>query len=156
PSELLSGIRLDIGLRIAGRIAELRAPVFIEDALFRDRRFEDLVPFGRVQSSIVYPLLSDELVIGVLNIGRSAAEQPFVEADLERARAVVAQVVLALETLKQWQRTGMAECRAIVSQISSSVAHEINNPLAALVGHGDLARDTIDRLLSLMRHGSAP
>jgi len=154
PAELLARTRLQMGQRVAGRIAEMRAPVLIDDSLFNDERFEDLVPFGRVQSSIVYPLLSCDRVIGVLNIGRSTAEEPFVREDLERAGLVTGQVVLALETLKQWQRTGMADRLAIVGQVAASVAHEINNPLAAVVGQGDLALDSVDTALARLRPGA--
>jgi two-component system NtrC family sensor kinase len=154
PTEVLSTTRLQMGQRVAGRIAELRAPVLIDDSLFRDERFEDLVPFGRVQSSIVYPLLSGERVIGVLNIGRSAAEEPFTPADLKRAGVVTSQVVLALETLKQWQRTGMTDRLAIVAQIAASVAHEINNPLSAVVGQSDLALDSVEAVLSSLKPGA--
>jgi signal transduction histidine kinase/ActR/RegA family two-component response regulator len=154
PADLLPGTRLQIGQRVAGRVAELRAPVLIDDALQKDERFEDLVPFGRVRSSIVHPLLAGERVMGILNIGRSTADQPFNHADLERAGVISGQISLALDTLRQWQRTGMVDRLAIVSQVAGSVAHEINNPLAALVGQTDLALESITGLLARSRPGS--
>jgi two-component system NtrC family sensor kinase len=156
PSEVLTGTRLHMGQRIAGRVAELRTPILLDDELFSDARFEDLAPFGRVQSSIIYPLLSGDRTIGVLNIGRSGPDGPFVRADLERAGVVASQIVLALETLKQWQRTGMTDRLAIVGQLAASVAHEINNPLAAVVGQNGLALDAVEDVLARLRSGAVP
>lgn len=154
PADLLAGTRLQIGQRVAGRVAELRAPVLIDDALQKDERFEDLVPFGRVRSSIVHPLLAGDRVLGILNIGRSNDGQPFSHADLERAGVISGQISLALDTLRQWQRTGMVDRLAIVSQVTGSVAHEINNPLAAMVGQTELALEAVTGLLARSRPGS--
>jgi signal transduction histidine kinase len=48
----------------------------------------------------------------------------------------------------------MVDRLAIVSQVAGSVAHEINNPLAALVGQTDLALESITGLLARSRPGS--
>jgi signal transduction histidine kinase len=156
PSDLLATTRLQIGERIAGRIAELRAPVLVGDAFLRDERFEDVVPFGRVRSSIIYPLLSGHRLIGMLNIGRSDAEEPFAEADLARAGIVASQVVLALEAQRQCQRAGMADRLAIVGQVALSVAHEINSPLAAISGQQELALESVDAVLASLKPGPTP
>jgi C4-dicarboxylate-specific signal transduction histidine kinase len=151
--EVRMATRLQVGQRVAGRIAELRKPVLISAALVRDPRFEDLVPFGRVRSSIVHPLLSGDRLIGVLNIGRSAAAPPFSESDLPRASVIASGAVSALETLRQWQRIGMAERLATVAQVASSAANEINSPLAAIVGQADLALDSVNSLLGRIQPG---
>jgi C4-dicarboxylate-specific signal transduction histidine kinase len=151
--EVRMATRLQVGQRVAGRIAELRKPVLISAALARDPRFEDLVPFGRVRSSIVYPLLSGNRLVGVLNIGRSAAAAPFNESDLPRAGVIASGAVSALETLRQWQHSGMAEHLATVAQVASSAANEIDSPLAAIIGHADLALDSVNSLLGRTRPG---
>jgi signal transduction histidine kinase len=156
PADLLATTRLRVGQRIAGRIAEMRAPVLVSDATLRDPRFEDVVPFGRVRSSIVYPLLSGDRLLGVLNIGRSEAEEPYSEPDLARAGLIVSQALQALEGQRHWQRTGMADRLAIVGQVASSVAHEINNPLSAISGQHELALESIDGALGRLERGASP
>ncbi|MBI3178368.1 MAG: response regulator, partial [Deltaproteobacteria bacterium] len=98
--ELQAEVRAAIGERVAGRVAQSREPALLPDGLGQDARFADVPTFGRVRSSIVYPLFAGDRLLGVLNISRLQNPKPFRKEDLERASVLAAQVTLALENVR--------------------------------------------------------
>lgn len=67
-AEVQAEVRVALGERVAGRIAALRTPVLIADGLLIEPMFRDVPSFGRVRSSIIFPLTAGERLVGVLNI----------------------------------------------------------------------------------------
>ncbi len=145
------------GERVAGRVAASRQPALISAGLATDPRFADVQSFGRVHSSIVYPLVRGERLVGVLNISRAANARPFRKQDVERASVLASQVLLALENRGLLHQVAASERLAAVGQLASGVAHEINNPVACVLAGLAYLRDRLEdlsRLDSLLAEGA--
>jgi len=140
-SSLLAEVRAAIGgeERVASRIARGRQPVLITNGLDGDPRFSDIQDYKRVSSSIVYPLMAGERLVGVLNLNRARADQPFRRADVDRAAVLASQALLALENSRLLRQMVASERLASIGQLAASVTHEINNPMSfVLTSHGFL------------------
>ncbi|MFH0899641.1 MAG: response regulator [Pseudomonadota bacterium] len=132
--------RLAFGERVAGRVAVIREPVIITDGLASDPRFADVPSNERVRSSIVYPLLAGERLVGVLSISRIANERPYRRQDLERAAVLASQVLLALENARLIRQIAVSERLVSMGQAAAWITHEINNPLSYML----MLCDTLD------------
>ena len=125
--------RVPLGARVAGRVAATREPVLLAAGLDADPRFADVETYGRVRSSIVYPLTVGERLVGVLSMSRIANDRPFRRRDLELASVLSTQVLLALENSRLLHEIVQSARLVSVGQIAASVAHEINNPVAYIL-----------------------
>jgi len=136
-SSLLAEVRGAVGgeERVASRIARQREPVIITSGLGGDPRFADIKDYRRVSSSIVYPLLAGERLVGVLNLNRADPVRPFRRADVDRAAVLASQALLALENSRLLRHMVSSERLASIGQLATSVAHEINNPLSYVVNN---------------------
>jgi two-component system, NtrC family, sensor kinase len=129
----------------SGGILELREPVLVvRDAL--PGLEEDPHARCRVRSFILVPLFSDGQFLGTLNVGRTDAASPLTACDVERLSIIANNLVRTLETMTHAQRVGLTERLHATGQVASSVMHEINNPLATVVGQHYMALNTIDEL----------
>ena len=131
------------GARVASRVATSREPALIQNDLAADPRFADLQSFNRVRSSIVYPLIAGERLVGVLNINRVSTPRPFRKQDLERASVLASQVFLALENRRLLQSVATSERLAGIGQLAAGVSHEINNPVACVLANHAFLRDRL-------------
>lgn len=136
-SSLLAEVRGAVGgeERVAARIARQREPILITNGLASDARFSDIEDYRRVSSSIVYPLLAGERLVGVLNLNRADPARPFRRADVDRAAVLASQALLALENSRLLRQMVSSERLASIGQLATSVAHEINNPLSYVVNN---------------------
>jgi signal transduction histidine kinase len=149
--EIRAEARLALGERIAGRVAQDRSPVLLQ-GIPDDPRFAG-ASRSEVRSSIVYPLLSGERLLGVLNLNRSTNPRSFRQADLERAAILAAQVALALDNANLFRRAMGSERLAAMGALAASITHEINNPVTYVLtnlehlGDGFVALADLGRLL---------
>ncbi len=155
-----SSIKLREG--IAGWIAEKGFPVRVED-IRQDSRFSEPKSNNRYQSYsfLSIPLVSDNKLIGLINITEKENKSPFSEEDLELATVFSRHIALAYENLKSKQRLRednlslsqkisslneqLKEQEALVSlgKLASHLAHELNNPLDAIRRFINLAIDHV-------------
>lgn len=84
------GARIRIGEGVAGRVAEARVPLLVEDTdhaashpLLRDQYFT-------TGSFISFPLVQRDEVLGVVNLTNRARQGVFTDADVERVRLLAA------------------------------------------------------------------
>lgn len=135
PTDIQARTRLSFGERVAGRIAAEKKPMLIVGALRDHPEFAALEDFGRtIVSSIVYPLVSGERLVGVLNLNRMSADRPFRRSDLDRAAVLASQVLLALENAVLVRRLVASERLIAIGQLAAGVVHEINSPVGYALG----------------------
>ena len=150
-SSLLAEVRAAVGgeERVASRIARCREPVLITNGLGGDPRFADIKDYRRVSSSIVYPLLARDRIVGVLNLNRADPERPFRKSDVDRAAVLASQALLALENSRLLRQMVSSERLASIGQLAASVAHEINNPASYVLSNQEYLQKRVGQLTRL-------
>ncbi|OGQ89256.1 MAG: hypothetical protein A2289_07840 [Deltaproteobacteria bacterium RIFOXYA12_FULL_58_15] len=148
-SSVRAEVQIPLGERVAGRVAVDRKPVLIPNGLDSDSTFHDVPSYRRVRSSIVYPLVAGDRLVGVLNINRTVNLRPFRQQDLERAATVASQALLALENGRLIGQMVASERLASVGQLAAGVAHEINNPVTYVLANHDYLGEKVDTLLRM-------
>ena len=150
-SSLLAEVRAAVvgEERVASRIARQREPVLLLNGLGGDPRFADIRDYKRVSSSIVYPLLAGERLVGVLNLNRADPDRPFRRGDVDRASVLASQALLALENSRLLRQMVASERLASIGQLAASVAHEINNPVSYVLSSHEFLHQCLGRLEKL-------
>jgi signal transduction histidine kinase len=150
--DVLTETRLALGERVAGRVAQQAEPAVIHDDVAGDGRFGGVIPMRPIQAAIVCPLTMRGELLGVLNVNRVKLLTRYAERDRQSAMILSSLVALALGNARLHK-----ELQARLQQISdtqeeviqnekmvalggllSGVAHELNNPLCAVLGYGQL------------------
>ena len=129
-------------------VAARKSPLHIPDlAVERDYlkipAVADLVKLGRIRTILIVPMLmSKATVIGAITVSKTRV-QPFTEKEIEMVADFAAQATIALETTRrerQYREVQMhlahANRVATIGQLSASIAHELKQPLSAVVTNG--------------------
>jgi signal transduction histidine kinase len=142
-----------------GRLVTSRSPVHIPDMAALEAYYEGdpivvAAVKGGVRTVLYVPMLRNDNVIGALGIWRERVE-PFTDKQIELITDFAAQTNIALEiTTRERQlrevQTELARANRIATmgQLSSSIAHEVNQPIAGLIANSEAA-------LAWLSHGSA-
>ena len=131
-----------LAAQVAQRVVSQRRPRVLQGQLSDYPELQGLGESARLTSSIVFPLFAGERLVGVLNLGRRTG-RPFCALDLERASILGSQVLLALENTRLLRDTVAAERLAGMGELVAGVAHEINNPVAFVLGNLGYAHEEL-------------
>jgi len=100
---------------------------------------------GDIRSAVFQPLILDGRPLGVLCACRTRNEDLFNAADARHLAIFGAQIALALGNARAFEELAQAQARLLHServnalgQMAAGVAHELNNPLTAVMGHAEL------------------
>jgi signal transduction histidine kinase len=136
-AEVESGIRIPVGRGFAGRIAQERRPIVLDEV----RHSDVLNPILRekgVRSLLGVPLLTNGRVLGVLHIG-SLSPARFTQRDVDGLAVVADRIALAIDRAQLFETARAAKHEAaraeeavrIREEFLSVAAHELKTPVTA-------------------------
>jgi C4-dicarboxylate-specific signal transduction histidine kinase len=138
-----------------GRLATSRLPTHIPDfiALEGDHRDEYWIAAANLgfRTGLIVPLLKDNEIVGIITLGRKQV-QPFTDNQISLCKDFAAQAAIALESTRRERRyremqseLAHANRVATMGQLTASITHEINQPLAAACNNLTAALNFLDR-----------
>lgn len=95
--EIVKKTRLAVGERIAGWVAESRQSVILINGLSNDERFKGVRGREEIKSSVVIPMIKNNMVLGILAINRLNIAENFSQIDLYKANIFASLASLALD-----------------------------------------------------------
>jgi signal transduction histidine kinase len=146
--EIQARTRITPGQGVAGQIALSRQPTIITGEAKRTGDVTSISP-SRVRSSIVYPLVSDERLLGIVTFNRLSLDAPYQQRDLDRAGALADQIVLAVENCRVAQEHAVTDKLAAVGQLAAGIAHEFNTPIQFIMSSAHFLGDAFKDVRAL-------
>jgi signal transduction histidine kinase len=134
------------------RLVESRSPVHVADMAAEPayREFSRAKSFG-ARTLLLVPMLKEDELIGAIGIARTQV-QPFTDAQIEFITDFAAQATVALESTRRERhyrevQTELAHANrvATMGQLTASITHEVNQPLAAMRNNLTAALNFSDR-----------
>ncbi len=101
--EIVKATRLAVGERIAGWVAESRQAVILINGLSNDERFKGVRGREEIKSSMVIPMIKNNIVLGILAINRINIAENFSQNDLYKANIFASLASLALDNANLYQ-----------------------------------------------------
>ena len=137
------------------RLATGRLPIHLPDltALEGDRRDDYWITVvnAGLLTGLVVPLLKDNEIVGIITLGRKQV-QPFTDKQISLFRDFAAQATIALESTRRERRyremqSELARVNRVttIGQLTASITHEVNQPLAAARNNLTAALNFLDR-----------
>jgi len=134
------------------RLVESRSPVHVADMAAEPayREFSWAKSFG-ARTLLLVPMLKEDELIGAIGIARTQI-QPFTDAQIDLITDFAAQATVALESTRRERRyremqseLAHANRVATMGQLTASITHEVNQPLAAMRNNLTAALNFSDR-----------
>ena len=133
-----------LGERVAGRVAQDRKPRLLVGPVSRYPEFGRAEGRDEIETSLCVPLVSESVVLGVLNLNRlsDSANPPYDDADLHAATLLGAHGTEALknarlaDTLLKQNRM-LRQVDAARATVVSELVHEMRSALQAAGGYAD-------------------
>jgi len=137
------------------RLAASRLPTHIPDftAVEGDHRDDFCIRVANagIRTGMFVPLLKDNEIVGIISLARKQV-QPFTDKQISLFRDFAAQATIALGSIcrERQYREMQSELEhanrvATMSQLTASIAHEVNQPLAATRNNLIAALNFLDR-----------
>jgi signal transduction histidine kinase len=140
---------------ILGRLATSRLPTHIPDLTARegDHRDDLWIAAGNAgfRTGLLVPLLKDNEIVGIITLGRKQV-QPFTDKQISLFRDFAAPATIALESTRRERQyremqseLAHANRVATMGQLTASITHEVNQPIAAARNNLTAALNFLDR-----------
>jgi len=141
PLAIASGRRFSLPGSLAREVIRTRDVVAVADFSASSRPLGQVAPELSVGPMLLAPLLSHDVLLGVLAVTRDRGEKPFSKQQAYRLRAISDYAAVALwkaELLHQAHAADRAKSRFL-----ATVSHELRTPLTALAGYEELLVDQV-------------
>ena len=134
------------------RLVESRSPVHVADMAAEPayREFSWAKSFG-ARTLLLVPMLKEDELIGAIGIARTQV-QPFTDAQIDLITDFAAQATVALESTRRERQYREVQSElahanrvATMGQLTASITHEVNQPLAAMRNNLTAALNFSDR-----------
>ena len=144
--ELDVRIRVPIGSGFAGRVAQQKEPLMIDDIELADLHTPFLRERG-VKSLLGVPLLIEGRVVGVIHVGR-LVYRPFTEDDARLLELVAFRVALAIDNARLFEEERAARREAELAsrakdEFLTTISHELRTPLTPIIGWVHMIRNDL-------------
>jgi PAS domain S-box-containing protein len=137
--------RLPPGIGLPGRVWRSKQPVWIRDVAVDDN-FPRAVHAREagLKAAFAIPIIADDQVIAVIEFFMKETRSED-ERLVKLVTAVAAQLDLAIERKRAEEQVRVAQAElahfarvATMGELAASIAHEVNQPLGAIVGNADI------------------
>ena len=144
--ELDVRIRVPVGSGFAGRVAQQKSPLMIDDIDKADLHTPFLRERG-VKSLLGVPLLIEGRVVGVIHVGR-LVRRPFTEDDARLLELVAFRVALAIDNARLFEEERAARREAELAsrakdEFLTTISHELRTPLTPIIGWVHMIRNDL-------------
>jgi two-component system sensor histidine kinase HydH len=95
---------------------------------------EIIAVLRQLRAAICLPLLSDDRVIGLLNLNDDRMRAPYAAEDVRALVQIAAQAAISLENSRLVRNLRERDRLAALGEMAAGLAHEIRNPLGAIKG----------------------
>ncbi|OGF50102.1 MAG: hypothetical protein A2231_10370, partial [Candidatus Firestonebacteria bacterium RIFOXYA2_FULL_40_8] len=135
-AEIVKNLRVKLGEKIAGWVAEKHESILLTNGLENDKRFEGKEPRKEIKSSMVTVLKFDQRVLGVISINSLKSVDFFDERALKIFSIFANNAAFAINEAKNYER--LKELDRLKSEFVSSVSHELKTPLTSISASIDM------------------
>ena len=144
--ELDVRIRVPLGAGFAGRVAERKSPIVIDDIDTAELHTPFLRERG-VKSLLGVPLLLEGRVLGVVHVGR-LVRRPFTDDDTRLLQLVAFRIALAVDNARLFEEERAARQEAEAAsrakdEFLTTISHELRTPLTPVIGWIHMIRNGI-------------
>jgi PAS domain S-box-containing protein len=144
--EVELGVRIPVGVGFAGKVADTKKPVIINDLETADILNPPLREKG-IRALLGVPLLVEGRVIGVIHTG-TFAHYHFTDDDTHLLQLVADRIALAIENARLFEeeRTARREAEAASrakDEFLTTISHELRTPLTPIIGWIHMIRNGI-------------
>lgn len=131
---LKQSVRLALGERVAGKIAEWKESAIIVGPLNSDPRFSGLDSREEIISSIVCPMLLKNEVIGVICVNRTSNPIHFNQSDQRHAHIFISLITQAIVNAKLYRELeekieALEKAHMVVVELTTQMINDLSIPL---------------------------